>query len=382
MARQLRGYRKSQHAHVLRLQQTGQATIDSFRYPVLVVDSQNQIELSNPAARRVFGILAEESGERSPVAWQPPETLREPLREALCSEREYLPQGFENVVSFHSEENDQVYLPQILPIRDSDGAALGAAVILVDVTRFRLLDQIKSDLVATVSHELKTPLTSVSMAIHLLLEEAVGPLTPKQVELLLEARGSSERLLTMINNLLDLARLEKGRSHLAVRPEEPAELLNAAAELVRRRTDDQGVELIVEAQPGLPRVAVDGMVLGHALHNLLDNSLKYTPHGGRITLSAELARDFVSVAVADTGTGIPAENLSRVFDKFFRIPGQNRGSGTGLGLAIVREIVLAHGGDITCTSEQGKGTIFRLSVPVWHGGGSVDVPHETSVTRV
>ncbi|MGO8750285.1 MAG: ATP-binding protein [Thermoguttaceae bacterium] len=381
LARQLRDYRQSQHARVLRLQQTGQATIDSFPYPVLVVDSQNQVELSNPAARRVFGILAEESGERSRVAWQPPETLREPLRNVLRSEREYLPQGFENVISFRSEEDDRIYLPRILPIRDPHGAILGAAVILVDVTRFRLLDQIKSDLVATVSHELKTPLTSMSMAIHLLLEETVGPLTPKQVELLLDARGSSERLLAMINNLLDLARLEKGRGHLDVRPEDPVELLNAAAELVRRRADDQGVELVVDAQPGLPRVAVDGMVLGHALHNLLDNSLKYTPHGGRINLTAEMAGDFVSLAVADTGTGIPAESLSHVFDKFFRIPGQNRGSGTGLGLAIVREIVVAHGGDITCTSEQGKGTIFRLTLPVWHGNGSVEVPRQIPVSE-
>ena len=138
LARQLRDYRQSQHARVLRLQQTGQATIDSFPYPVLVVDSQNQVELSNPAARRVFGILAEESGERSRVAWQPPETLREPLRNVLRSEREYLPQGFENVISFRSEEDDRIYLPRILPIRDPHGDILGAAVILVDVTRFRL----------------------------------------------------------------------------------------------------------------------------------------------------------------------------------------------------------------------------------------------------
>ena len=126
-------------------------------------------------------------------------------------------------------------------------------MILVDVTRFRLLDQIKSDLVATVSHELKTPLTSMSMAIHLLLEETVGPLTPKQVELLLDARGSSERLLAMINNLLDLATAGKGAQAPRRAARDPAELLAAAAELVRRRADDQGVELALNVQPGLPR---------------------------------------------------------------------------------------------------------------------------------
>ena len=374
LARQLRDYRQSQHARVLRLQQTGQATINSFPYPVLVVDSQNQVELANPAARRVYGILPEEKGTRSNVSWQPPESLREPLREAVRSEREYLPQGFDSVIPLWSGDEERIFLPRILPIRDPQGATLGAAVILMDVTRFRLLDQIKSDLVATVSHELKTPLTSMSMAIHLLLEESVGPLTPKQVELLLDARSSSERLLAMINNLLDLARLEKGASHLDVRPEQPATLINAAADLVRRRADDQGVELVVDASPSLPRVAVDATVLGHALHNLLDNALKYTPNGGRITLTARTAGQFVCLSVADTGAGIPAENLPHVFEKFFRIPGQDRGSGTGLGLAIVREIVVAHAGDITCKSEQGKGTVFRLTLPVWHGDRLTEQP--------
>ena len=119
--------------------------------------------------------------------------------------------------------------------------------VLQDVTRFRLLDQVKSDLVATVSHELKTPLTSIRLAVHLLLEEAVGPLTPKQTELLLDARDNTERLLAMINNLLDLARLEEGRGSWSVCRESPASLLHAAAEAIRPRADDKGVDVAVEA---------------------------------------------------------------------------------------------------------------------------------------
>jgi NtrC-family two-component system sensor histidine kinase KinB len=114
----------------------------------------------------------------------------------------------------------------------------------------------------------------------------------------------------------------------------------------------------------LPPVAVDAARLGNALGNLLDNALTYTDRGGRITLSAAVATDGVTLTVADTGCGIPREHLGHVFEKFFRVPGQKRGSGTGLGLAIVQEIVTAHGGTITCSSQEGVGTTFRLTLPL------------------
>jgi signal transduction histidine kinase len=219
-----------------------------------------------------------------------------------------------------------------------------------------------------VSHELKTPLASISLAIHLLLEEVIGPLTPKQTELLLEARTGSERLLAMINNLLDLARLEKGAGHLEVKPEQPRTLLQAAADLVRQRAADQGVEILVRAAADLPAVAVDSRVLNHALRNLLENALTYCDTQGRIKLEARKSADAVEITVADTGIGIPSEYAAHIFERFFRVPGQSRGAGTGLGLAIVREIVVAHGGHIECTSTPGQGTTFRLTLPVWHGG--------------
>jgi NtrC-family two-component system sensor histidine kinase KinB len=363
MARQLRDYRQTQKARLLRIQQAAQATIDSFPDPVLVVDREGQVEMANPAARRILGLGEQPLAE--PIVWQPPAPLREPLARVLQTERAFLPEGFDHAVPVEVGDGQRFFLPRILPIQDPYGGTLGAAVLLADVTRFQLLDQVKSDLVATVSHELKTPLTSISMAIHLLLEEAVGPLTAKQTELLLEARSGSERLLGMINNLLDLARLEKGASHLEIRPERPVELLQTAADLVRQRAEDQEVELTVTAPYDLPRVAVDSHVLNHALRNLLDNALTYTERRGRVNLSASQVDDSIVISVADTGTGIPPEYVPHVFDRFFRVPGQSRGGGTGLGLAIVREIVIAHGGSISCTSQPGTGTTFRLTLPIW-----------------
>jgi signal transduction histidine kinase len=311
----------------------------------------------------LLGVLPRQHGQPAIGSWQPPEPLREPLGEALRGQRDYLPESFDKAIQLGSNGRERAVLPRILTIRDPYGNTLGAAVLFQDVTRLRLLDQVKSNLVATASHELKTPLTSVRLAVHLLLEEAVGPLTAKQTELLLDARENSERLLAMVNNLLDLARLEQGWRQLDRRPASPASLLQEAAETLRPRAQDKGVELVLDIPPGLPAVTVDAPRIGHALRNLLDNALAYTDRGGRIILSAAAADNAVLLSVADTGAGIPPEHLPHVFEKFFRVPGQSHGSGTGLGLAIVQEIVTGHGGTITCESQPGAGTVFRITLP-------------------
>jgi PAS domain S-box-containing protein len=368
MARHLRDYRQSHSSQLLRAQQTSQATIDSFPDPVVVLDSEGGVEMANPAARRLLGVVPRAQADGQPtMSWLPPEPLRGPVRDALSGQRDYLPESFEHAILLSAGGRERALLPRILTIRDRYGNLLGAAVLLQDVTRLRLLDQVKSNLVATASHELKTPLTSLRLAVHLLLEEAVGPLTPKQTELLLDARENSERLLAVVNNLLDLARLEQGWRQLDVRPVAPGDLLEAAAEEARPRARDKGVELTVEVPPDLPPVAVDAARLGNALGNLLDNALTYTDRGGKITLSVAAASDSVTLSVADTGLGIPPEHLPHLFEKFFRVPGRSRGGGTGLGLAIVNEIVVAHGGNVACESRSGAGTTFRITLPVAGG---------------
>jgi signal transduction histidine kinase len=361
MARQLRAYRQSSYDRLLRTQRTGQATIDSFPDPVLVIDPQGAVEMANPAAQRLLGVTPRKEGDLV-LPWAAPEPLRAPLEKALLQQQPYRPDGLGQVVVMTLGGQEHFFLPRVLPIADPYGNTLGAAVLLLDVTRFRLLDQVKSDLVATVSHELKTPLTSIRLVVHLLLEETVGPLTPKQAELLLDARDNAERLLTMINNLLDLARLEEGRVRLQRVPESPAALLRSAAEAIRPRAEDKEVAVAVEAADDLPPVAVDAERLGHALRNLVDNALAHTDRGGRITLGAARADGAVVLSVADTGVGIPPEHLPHLFERFSRVPGRSPESGTGLGLAIVREIVTAHGGSITCESRPGEGATFRITL--------------------
>ncbi|AMV28127.1 Alginate biosynthesis sensor protein KinB [Gemmata sp. SH-PL17] len=364
MTAQLRQYRRSNLDRIVRAQRTAQATIDSFSDPILVVEPGGRVELANPPAQGLLGVAP--AGSDTGPMWQPPDPLRVPLADALQTQRAYQPEGFDQVVSFRAGGEERTYLPQIRPIRSPEGDTLGAAVVLNDVTRFRLLDQFKSDLVATVSHELKTPLTSVRLAVHVLLEETVGPLTPKQTELLLDARDGSERLLALIDQLLALARLQRPRDETTFTPADPTELLRHAAEEVRSRAADKHVELALTGNEPAPLIAVDATRIGQALGNILNNAITYTAPGGRITLTAGSAADGrVVLTITDTGVGIPAEYLPHVFDRFFRIPGQSDEAGTGLGLAIVKEVVTAHRGEVTCVSEPGKGTTFRITLPTW-----------------
>ncbi len=250
MARQLREFRQSHKAQLIRAQQTSQATIDSFPDPVLVVDRERRVEMANPAAPAACLACPQRGNGDSPLpVWEPPEPCGNRWPRCCKSSATTFPKDFDKVIVLQQGEETQSFLPRILPIRDASSATLGAAVLLEDVTRFRLLDEVKSNLVATVSHELKTPLTSIRLVLHLLLEEQVGPLQPKQLELLVDARDNAERLLTMINNLLDLARLEQGSSQLQPASRNRRPTCFARPRPSGRGPHDRGVELVRE-DPG------------------------------------------------------------------------------------------------------------------------------------
>ena len=364
MSAQVREFRQSNLRQLMRARETAQAAIDSFSDPVLVLDPEGRVELANPAASAVLGVQPRTDAGAGP--WMPPEGLREPIASALGQQRATVNDRFDQAMILRVGDEDRYFLPEVRPIRNAAGDTLGAAVVLDDVTRFRLLDQLKGSLIATASHELKTPLTSIRLAVHLLLEETVGPLNPKQTELLLDARENAEGLLAMIEQLLSLARLEDRRDEYRFSAQSIEELFQSAVNAAGDRAADQHLELIIEDAASLPAVRGDADRLGHALDNLLTNAIKHTPAGGSVTLSARLIDpDHVELAVRDTGRGIPREAMAHLFERFYRVPGDEQPTGTGLGLAIVREILEAHGGTVRCESELNRGTTFRLILPVW-----------------
>jgi signal transduction histidine kinase len=355
MAAKLRAYRDATTEKVVRAQRTMEATLTSTPDPLFVVARDGTHEVRNPAAEALAATPEFASGF--------PDELANCLQEVLKTGNHYLPASYDRVITVRLEREERHFLPRILAIGDALTGFGGAALILQDVTKFRLLDDAKSNLVGTVSHELKTPLTSLRMAVYLLLEPQVGSLTPGQRELLETARDGADRLLRILNDLLDIARLESGASQLNRREVQIDTLLGEMAREIRPITDDVDQKVAIRIQGGLGPIHVDSERLRHVFINLLANASKYSPQGSEITLYAQTAPDgFVRFGVRDQGPGIPEEHQARVFERFFRVPGEAK-KGAGIGLTIARDIVVAHGGTIACTSKPGEGSDFYFLIP-------------------
>ena len=355
MAAKLRAFREATTARVLRAQRTMEATLTSSPDPVFVVGKDGAVELRNPAADLLAGLPELRDGL--------PSALRQPLAGVLASGSHYLPTGYDRIVTLRVGREDRHYLPRILAVGDTLTGFGGAAILLQDVTKFRLLDDAKNNLVGTVSHELNTPLTGLRMAVYLLLEQNVGSISPAQRELLETARDDADRLLRILNDLLDLSRLERGASALSRVPTSAADLLGAMAAEMKPQMEAAGQRITVQIGAGIKPVPVDRDRIRHVFVNLLTNASKYSPAGTEITLYADPSPDgFVRFGVRDHGPGIPLESQARVFERFYRVPGQTK-KGAGLGLALARELVLAHGGSIACASVPGQGSDFYFLLP-------------------
>jgi signal transduction histidine kinase len=247
-------------------------------------------------------------------------------------------------------------------MRDNGRHLLGAVTILEDITHLREIDRLKSEFIATASHELRTPLTSVQMGVHLLLEGALGELTDGQNEVLQACRQDCERLDKLMRDLLDLSRIEAGETQPQLAPVSARDLLATAVKELRPQVESKGLKLTVDAPVELPWVKVDRPQIERVINNLVVNALRHTKQG-EIRVNAERRDGQVAVSVCDTGSGIPAEYLPHVFDKFVQVPGAPTG-GAGLGLTISRSIVEAHGGQISVQSQVGRGTTFTFTLPL------------------
>jgi signal transduction histidine kinase len=355
MAAKLRAYRQSSTEKILQAQQTTESALRAFPDPILVFSSEKEIELQNAAAER---FLRQIGGTIASLG-----ALSSYIDQSLKGSVDFQPTSFDKALSVNLDGSEKFFLPRVLAMRNETGNPVGVVVALQDVTRFRVADDVKTDLIATVSHELKTPLTSMQMAVYLLLEEKVGPLNPKQTELLLAARNNSDRLFEMIEDLLDLARFEGGAALIEKKAVPGRQLVEEVAEREKEFVVSRGLELNLETEPHLPRVEVSRVRIDQVFANFISNAVKYSPSGGVITLSArrEGAKN-VRFAVRDEGLGVPRELRRRIFDKFFRVT-ESSDEGAGLGLSIAREIVLAHGGSIGVEGEEGKGSEFFFTLP-------------------
>ncbi len=356
MATSLRELRRSDRAHMLRTQHSTQLALDSLSDAVAICNCEGKIELANDAAQRLFGLMPEATVDEAGN-----ENITQMFVRVCQEERSFQPRGYDAAIQIFMEEEEHFFLPQAIPIFDHPRQLVGVTLMLADVTRLRRLDEVKTGLISTVSHELKTPLTSLRLAIHVLLNEKLGPLSPQQMEILATARQDSDRLYRVIEDLLDISRIESGSAEIQLEPVNVEDLVLQMAEKVRSAFLDKKIALHLDVAPEVPRVLIDPTRFQLVFDNLLNNALKYTPSGGEVSIAARLENGMVRFAVEDSGIGIAPEYLPRIFEKFFRVPGQDH-IGSGLGLTIAKEIVEAHHGIITVVSQPGKGTKFTFTV--------------------
>ncbi len=281
----------------------------------------------------------------------------------LSGKGTFVPRGFEDAVQLNTLLGDRYFLPRATPVYESRGVIVGATVFLQDVTRLRRFEELKNDVVATIAHEFRTPLTSLRMAVHLCTEQVAGPLTEKQAELLHAAREDCDRLQSMVDDLLDMSRIEAGRVELYPLPTPVGWLTENAVEQFKSEAETRGVRLSVDIPVPEIRVLADHERVGHVFSNLIKNALRHTEREGSVSLGASLTNGAVRFTVTDTGNGIARKYHERLFEKFFQVP-EGDVKGTGLGLFIAKEIVRAHGGDIGVESEPGKGSTFWFTLPV------------------
>ena len=362
MAEQIQKYRQSSLGELLEAQLAAQATIDSLPDPVLVVALDGELRHANQAAEAVLRARAD-AGPGALATLDPAiRAAVERLRlHVAAGHGSYVPKGLDEALRIATADGDRLLLPRAAPLYADEGDVTGATIVFQDVTRLRRFEELSNDLVATVAHELRTPLTSLRMAVHLLAEQVVGPLTDKQGDLVFAAREDCDRLQAIVDELLDLSRIEADRIELRLAPLDPEDLVGAALDAQRSAAATRGVELRSEVLPDTPPITADRERILLVLTNLIGNAIRYAPSASAVTVRAAPRDGGLRIEVSDQGPGIPLAQQPTVFDKYVRGPDAAPG-GAGLGLFIAREIVHAHGGTIGIDSTPGHGATFWFTM--------------------
>jgi NtrC-family two-component system sensor histidine kinase KinB len=357
MAAGLRQFRRTNQARLHRIQRS---TEEAFRFlpdGVAVVDVDGNIEVSSAIALDAFNLRPNEKIFSLPFLG-----VIDLFHQALRTGRVAEPANGQSYMQRFVQGEERYFRPRAIPILDAERNPTGVIVIISDVTQERYQDELKRGAISIVAHQLRTPLTSVRMALHLLLEEKVGSITEKQAELLVAAREDSDRLYSVLEQLLNISRIESGKAQIDSRPISPRHLVFESLEPFRRTAQDKGISLEVNLPDDLPEVVADSGLIAQVFANLISNALKYTNPGGKVAVSAQANDDFIAFSVSDTGIGIPKQYLQRILEQFFRVPGQAGDPGVGLGLSIVQQIVGAHGGTVNVESAEGAGSSFSFSL--------------------
>jgi two-component system phosphate regulon sensor histidine kinase PhoR len=335
------------------------AVLEQMTNGVLIADAQGFVQFANPAAGKLFQTS-------NPIHRSVAEVVRNhQLVEAWrrCQQTREMQSESVEVPTRHQ------YL-QLVVIPDQH--ANGSLLLVQDLTRIRRLETVRRDFISNLSHELRTPLASLKALTETLQNGALDD-PPAARHFIGQIQVEADALTQMVTELLELSRIESGRLSLDLRPVAPSDLLESASKRMRVQAERAGLSLRVECAENLPNVKIDLQRMEQVLVNLIHNAVKFTRAGGEVVLLAEPDYGFapfgevVRFGVRDTGIGIPLEDVSRIFERFYRVDKSRAGSGTGLGLSIARHIVEAHGGKIWAESVEGQGSTFFFTIP--HANG-------------
>jgi len=358
--------------NMLRAQQLeaakSQAILEGVADGVVVTDAQGKIILFNAAAERILGIprdqvigrpMAELSGlfGQAGASWAASVEGWTATSAAEARQRHFLEERL--------EFEDRVVSVHLAPVTMKD-EFVGTVSVFRDITKEVEVDRMKSEFVSTASHELRTPMTSIKGYADLLLMGAMGPLTEGQEHFLGIIKSNVDRLVMLVNDLLDLSRIETGRMELKLQPLHLGRVVSDVVASIQGLSSRKKLNLQVQIEPDLPVVRGDYQRLVQVVTNLVDNACRYTPDGGEVTVSVYTIDGAVQVDVTDTGIGISPEDQEKIFDRFFRAdhPLVRDTRGTGLGLPIVKSLVEMHGGRVWVKSEPGKGSTFSFTIPL------------------
>lgn len=322
---------------------------------VVVVDAEGKLLMINPIAETLLGVNKQNIGQ--------------PIKELVKDEHLLAMSREQDIELFsRSESTKRVLKTSSAVVEDPNGSAIGMVTVLNDITRQKELERLKADFVSNVSHELRSPLIAIEKSVSLILSKAAGEVSKDQEQFLSIADRNLKRLTLLINDLLDLSKLEAGKMTVKLQEASMAKIITECVMTFGNWAKTKSIKLEADIPEGLPAVSMDPDRITQVLSNLISNAIKFTPASGSVLIAArhDAQAGNIEVSVSDTGIGIAQENLGRVFERFYQA-GERKASdisGTGIGLSIAKEIVELHGGKIRAGSEAGKGAKFIFTLPL------------------
>jgi len=360
MAEKLDEYEHSNLANILYQKKRIETIINRMTDPVIGLDEKKHVVFANEQSLQLLNLTKEKTIGR----YAPDVALYNDLLRKLIQQDENVNKTNLLKIIINGKENyfsKEIIDIHYTPTGEKENINVGQVILLKNITQYKELDLAKTNFIATISHELKTPIASLQMCAQLISDQRVGVLNEEQQKIVNSLKDETNRLSKLVSELLDLSQVETGNVKLTLGSVSPIKLVEQAIDSIKLQAERNNINLEIDAPNDLPAVKADPEKATWVLINLLSNAIRYTPENGKIEIRVEKDEDQVLFSVQDFGPGIEEKYLSRVFDKFFQVPGTSHG--TGLGLAISKEFVEAQNGTITLESKYGYGSTFIVSLP-------------------